>query len=145
MVAWKTEMNTTDEPIVLIASQDADSASTWEKLFLQKGCSVVREVSPRHTLQSTLLLSPSLIILNLDLPHAERLELCRRLRSATNGTILVVTSIKDEQEIYEYYLAGVDEHLATPLNPMFLLIKSMAWLVKQDWADLQIQSGRVYR
>jgi DNA-binding response OmpR family regulator len=145
MVAWKTEMNTTDERIVLIASQDADSAAIWERLFLQKGCSVVSEVSPRHALQSTMLVSPSLIILNLDLPHAERLELCRKLRSATHGTILAVTSTKDEQEIYEYYLAGIDEHLTTPVNPMFLLIKSMAWLVKQDWSDLQVQSGRAYK
>lgn len=138
-------MNTTEERIVLIASQDADSASIWEKLFLQKGCTVVREVSPRHALQSTKLVSPSLIILNLDLPHAERIELCHQLRLATTGTLLVLSSAKDEQEVYEYYLVGVDEHLTTPVNPMALLIKSMAWLVKQDWSDLRVQPGRVYK
>jgi hypothetical protein len=68
------------------------------------------------------------------------------LRSATQGIILVLTPIRNEQEIYQYYLAGVDEHLASPINPMALLIKSMAWLVKQDWLDLQqVQSGQVYK
>jgi len=139
-------MNPTDEWVVLIASQDAESASVWEKLFLQKGCCVVCEVSPRHALQSARLVCPALIILDLDLPHPERLDLCRQLRSVTQGIILVMTSIKDEQEIYEYYVAGADEHLVTPVNPMALLIKSLAWLVKQDWLELQqVQSSQVYK
>ena len=145
MVAWKSEMDTSNERIVLIVSQDADSASMWERLFLQKGCCVVREVSPRHALQSAQLISPSLIILNMDVPHAERVNLCRTLRSVTNGILLVLSSTQNETEIYEYYRAGVNEHLATPLNPMALLVKSMAWLVKQDWLDLEIQPNLIYR
>jgi len=145
MTIWKPRVDTAGRWVVLIASQDAESVSVWEKSFVRKGCCVICEVSPHQTLQSTRLISPALIILDLDLPHPELLDLCRQLRSASRGTILLMTAITDEQKIYQYYLAGVDEHLAVPVNPMALLIKSIAWLVKQDWLDVQQASSSLDR
>ena len=77
------------------------------------------------------MLAPELIILNLNLPQAEQINLCRELRFTTNGTLLLLAPKEGKQEISDYYHAGVNEHLPTPINPMTLLIKSMAWLVRQ--------------
>jgi DNA-binding response OmpR family regulator len=129
---------------VLIISDANATIPTREALFQEKNCIVISETSPRDALKTAQLYSPSLIILDLNLPHPERLSLCRELRQGTTAKLLVLSPEKDEQKIYEYFLAGVHEHLTTPLAPIMLVIKSMAWLVRQDWLDTPLESSRIY-
>jgi CheY-like chemotaxis protein len=144
MNAWKAEANSNMVQTVLIISQDAEMIAVWEMLFQQKNCYVVIETSPHSARQTAQLLSPSLIVLELDLPYSERLGLCKELRSTTHGTLLLLAPKGSEQEILNYYNAGVNEHLTTPISPMALLIKSMAWLVRQEWNIPRAQSSQVY-
>lgn len=132
MVAWKSNTHMNNSFYVLIISKDREMVSVWESLFQQKKCFVVHETSPQSALQSAQFLCPSLIVLDLELPRSAMLELCRKLRATTNGTLLLLTPTTDNQNIFEYFHAGVDEHIATPISPMALLIKSMAWLLKQE-------------
>ena len=129
---------------VLIISDDAATLSSREALFQEKNCAVISATLPREAVKMAQLFSPSLIILDLDLPHPERLSLCRELRASSPGKLLVLSPEKDEQKIYEYFLAGVHEHLTTPLAPIMLVIKSMAWMVRQDWLDTSMESSRIY-
>jgi CheY-like chemotaxis protein len=118
---------------VLIISRDEEMIAVWETLYQQKNCLVMSESSGWDALQSARLLSPALIVLDLDLPKQERIRLCQKLRSTTSGTLVLLAPREQDGEIFdEYYHAGVDEHLVTPISPMALLIKSMAWLVRQD-------------
>lgn len=134
MIAWKTSINVMDINTILIISQDQKTSAVWELLFRQKNCLVVNEEVPQDAVQTCRLLSPSLIILDLELSLHDRIELCRSLRSTTSGALLLLTPSDSMQNIFEYYHAGVDEHIATPISPMALLVKSMAWLVKQESA-----------
>ena len=92
------------------------------------------EATPQAALQSAKLVSPSLIVVDLDLPQSARLELCSELRTTTKGTLLLLAPSNENQNIFEYIRAGVDEHIPTPISPMALLVKSMAWLARQEWA-----------
>ncbi|MBC7877968.1 MAG: hypothetical protein H7Y59_12435 [Anaerolineales bacterium] len=132
MIAWKTETNYNDMQTVLIISRDSEMVTVWENLFQQKNCHVISEALPDNALQTSNLLSPTLIILNLNLPQLEQIGLCKELRSTTKGTLLLLTPKEDEQEIFDYHYAGVDEHLPTSISPMALLIKSMAWLARHQ-------------
>ena len=145
MVAWKTETNFNNEiQTALIISQDAEMVSVWEALFQQKNCNVVSESSPREAVQTARLLVPSLIVLDLHLPHQELLALCHEIRTTTRGTILLLAPWRNEKEVFDYHKAGVDEHLATPISPMGLLIKSMAWLARQEWIVPPDQPAQIY-
>ncbi|MFN8411245.1 MAG: response regulator [Anaerolineales bacterium] len=135
MVAWKSNAQIKDVYSVLIITKDKEMASVWETLFQQKDCYVLHETSPKEALQSAQLLCPSLIVLDLDLPQSAMLDLCKKLRATTNGTLLLLAPVNGQHNIFEYMHAGVDEHIPTPISPMALLIKSMAWLVKQEWAS----------
>jgi len=119
---------------VLIISKDTEMISVWEALFQQNNCYVVNEKSPQRPLQPAALISPSLIVLDIDLPQDARLELCRKLRATTTGTLLLLAPANDSEHLFEYIDAGVNEHISTPISPMALLVKSMAWLVRQQWA-----------
>jgi DNA-binding response OmpR family regulator len=121
---------------VLIISKDTEMISVWETLFQQKNCYVVNETTPQTALQAAALISPSLIVLDIDLPRASRVDLCRKLRATTSGTLLLLAPSNDSQHLFEYMDAGVNEHISTPISPMALLVKSMAWLVRQQWATV---------
>jgi len=129
---------------LLIISNDDEMISVWETLFEQKNCRVISETSARTGLQTARLIVPTLIVLNLDIPESEKLELCRELRATTNGTLLLMASKNNVREFSNYQYAGVDEFISTPISPMAFFIKAMAWLVKQDWLIPQTQSARAY-
>jgi DNA-binding response OmpR family regulator len=132
MAAW--QLDTSDLHTVLIISKDAEMISVWTTLFQQKNCYVLNESTPQAALQSAKLVSPSLIILELDLPQPARLKLCQQLRATTNGTLLLLAPSNRSEYLFKYTDAGVNEHIATPISPMALLVKSMAWLVRQEYA-----------
>lgn len=144
MVAWRTTSNSNEMNIVLIVSQDLGMASVWKSLFEQKSCRVIIETTPRTALQTARLLAPALIILELHLPKTERLALCKGLRAATNGSLLVFAPREANSEIASYHFAGVDEVLPASISPMALLVKSMAWLVRQEWHIPQYQQEQAY-
>jgi DNA-binding response OmpR family regulator len=132
MSAWKTQASADEIRTVLIVSQDSKMVAAWDLIFKQRGCYVIHEQSPRHALQSARLLSPALVIVDLDLTQSERLSLCKELRSTTRGTLLLLTYKTNEDEISEYYRAGVDERLSPTISPTVLLSKSLAWLAQQE-------------
>lgn len=143
MVAWKSDTSFNETNTVLIISQDSELVGVWEALFEQKNCLVASETSAENALQAAHLLSPTLIILNLPQSRLERINLCRELRGTTNGTILLLAPKSNMTEISEYLRAGADEFLSTPISPMALLIKSMAWLVRQEWTTFDTESSQL--
>ncbi len=143
MVAWKSNTNFNETNTVLIISQDSEMVAVWETLFKQKNCRVVSETSVENAMQTARLLSPTLIVLDLPLPRLERVKFCRELRETTNGTILLLAPKGDITEISEYLHAGADEFLSTPISPMALMIKSMAWLVRQEWTTFSKESSQL--
>lgn len=118
---------------VLIISQDAELQRVWMLLFEQRNCRVLSETSAHDGLVTSRLIAPSLIILDLDLPHEQRLKLCQDLRATTNGTLLLIDSGYKSIDTLAYHHAGVDETIAEGISPMALLVKSLAWLARHDW------------
>lgn len=127
---------------ILIISQDADMIRVWKMLFEQRNCQVTSEMSAQNGLATSRLISPTLIILDLDMPDEERLRLCRNLRATTNGTLLLLNSNYKNIDVLEYHRAGVDETVAGTISPMALLVKSLAWLARQDWIVPRRQSSQ---
>jgi DNA-binding response OmpR family regulator len=132
MTGW--QFDTSDLHTVLLISKDRGMISVWETLFQQKNCYVLNENTPQAALQSARLTAPSLIILDLDLPQSERLDLCHKLRATTAGALLLLGPSNHNQNFFEYSHAGVNEYISTPISPMTLFVKSMAWLVRQEYA-----------
>lgn len=135
MVAYGTNRNIDDLQTVLIISRDVELVSLWETFFEQKNYRVVSEATAMRGLQSAQMLTPALILLNFDgsLPFEEQLEICQNVRLTTDGTLILLAPERDKLEIAEYYRAGVDEFISTPVSPMALVIKCVTWLARQDW------------
>ncbi len=71
---------------------------------------------------------PALVILDLMLPGADGLEVCRRLRQSSRVPILMLTARGDETDRIVGLEMGADDYLPKPFNPRELLARIRAVL-----------------
>jgi DNA-binding response OmpR family regulator len=126
MVTWKTDVETAY--IVLIVSDQPDTAASWNTLFTQRNCIVLVESEVSDAIQSARLIDPSLVVIDVQLPKAERAALLKQMRTTCRGHILMLISANTVDEIIEANRLGADECLVKPVNPAVLIVKAMAWL-----------------
>ncbi|HCB02380.1 MAG TPA: hypothetical protein DEP19_08365 [Anaerolineae bacterium] len=132
MVAWNSS-GANKMQNILVISKDEEMLNVWTTFFREKNYQVICEKNPNEGLQTSRLLTPALIIIDLDLSQSEYLEFCRQIRSTTNGSILVLASKNNESDISNYYQVGADELITKPVNPMAVLIKAITRLARQEW------------
>ena len=128
MVAWKTEVDTLPLHTVLIVSDQLHLVAVWEILFSQRNCIVLSESTIPNALQSARLVSPSLMLVDMQTTEDERAGLIEGLRKSSHGPILMLISADTVQEVVDANQAGADECLVKPVNPAVLIVKAMAWL-----------------
>jgi DNA-binding response OmpR family regulator len=126
MVTWKTDVETAY--IVLIISDQPETAASWNTLFTQRNCIVLVESEVSDAIQSARLIDPSLVIIDVQLPNTERAALLTQLRAICHGHILMLISANTVDEILEANRLGADECLVKPVNSAVLIVKAMAWL-----------------
>ena len=128
MVTWKTDVDTIPLHTVLIVANQPENIAIWDALFSQRNCLVLSESNIPDALQSARLLSPSLMLIDIEAPKSERISLIEGLRSASRGPILMLITANTVDEIVEANQEGADECLVKPVNPAVLVVKAMAWL-----------------
>ena len=128
MVAWKKDPDTLPLHTVLIVSDQLHTVAVWETLFSQRNCIVLSESNVRDALQSARLISPSLMIVDMQVSKSERASLLNGLRNASRGPILLLVSADTAQLALEANETVADEYLMKPVNPAVLVVKAMAWL-----------------
>lgn len=73
---------------------------------------------------------PDLILLDVQMPHLDGLEVCRRLRadpSLAGTRIVMLTAAGQEADRARGLAAGADEYLTKPFSPLalFTLVRSL--------------------
>jgi two-component system, OmpR family, response regulator AdeR len=126
MVTWKTDVETAY--IVMIVSDQPETAASWNPLFTQRNCIVLVESEASDAVQSARLIDPSLIVIDVQLPKEKRAALLRDLRATCRGHILMLIAANTVDEILEANRLGADECLVKPVNSAVLIVKAMAWL-----------------
>ncbi len=61
-------------------------------------------------------LEPDLVLLDLNLPDLDGLEVCRRLRALTGAYLIMVTARTGEQDLAEGFAAGADDYVTKPFS-----------------------------
>lgn len=128
MVAWKTDGDTLPLHTVLIVSDQLHTVAVWETLFSQRNFIVLSEINVHDALQSARLISPSLMLVDMQISRSERAILLKGLRESSRGPILLLVSADTAQLALESNETVADEYLLKPVNPAVLVVKAMAWL-----------------
>lgn len=137
MVTWKTNVDTAHT--VLIVSDQPTDIATWTALFSQRNCIVLAEFKTSDALQSAKLISPSLVLVDLEVSEEQRTSLLKGLRSVCHAPILMLITANTVDEILQANRAGADECFVKPVNPSVLVLKAMAWLGHGHRSEKQTQ------
>lgn len=139
-------IETTQITKVFVVCDRSDTAPVWGYILRQRGLTVILEPSLEKAVDRWTTENPDLVVIDVDVPHADRLELYERFRAVSVAPILLFLPVYHETEILEAYAAGVDEVVVKPISPAIFLAKIQAWM-RRSWtvptAELsQVKAGR---
>lgn len=133
---------------IVIVEDDIFLRDELQNILEKEGYSVECISSFDTALEDVILASPSLIILDLNLPKLSGFDICRALKARGIGPILVLTSrnqLRDELHALEL---GADDYLTKPCHPKRLIarIEKLIYLyanmrVLLDAGDFQLDEN----
>lgn len=125
--------NRTPLRVYVVCDQTA-TAPIWGYLIREKGLVAILETVVARAMDHALEDIPDLIVIDINAPHMQRIDLCKRYRALTSSPILLFLPASNESEILEAYQAGVDECVVKPVSPAIFLAKILAW-AKRSWSQ----------
>ena len=115
-------------PKVLVVSNQQTTGPLWVFSLQQRQLNVMLEADPTRTFQRCELEAPDLIILDINFPEADTLELIRSLRAEMLTPILLLAPVRSEEYVLATYKAGVDDCILKPVSPSLFQAKVHVWL-----------------
>lgn len=114
---------------ILIVDDDVGFARLLEIEMRRSGYDVCVALTPAEALAQFAAAAPDLVMLDVELPEINGLEVCRRIRACSNVPILLMTGhAVSEVEIVRGLNLGADEYLCKPLRPLELKARIRALL-----------------
>ena len=113
---------TTPQTILIV--EDETSIASFVALYLKNAGYVVKAVGTGGAaLNAIAAEQPALIILDLNLPDMDGLEICRRVRKSSDVPILMLTARDEDVDKIIGLEVGADDYLTKPFNPRELVAR----------------------
>ena len=131
---------------ILIVEDDLRLAELTRDYLHGNGLDVAIEGDGARAVQRILAEQPDLVVLDLMLPGEDGLSICRKLRPAYTGAILMLTARTDDLDQVLGLELGADDYVCKPVRPRVLLARIRALLRRseQQGASLDV-SGELQR
>ncbi|MBU1189784.1 MAG: response regulator transcription factor [Gammaproteobacteria bacterium] len=111
---------------ILLVDDDADLRALIHFALSRDGLLVVEANNVAAGLRKFDKERPDLVILDINLPDGDGLQLCQQLRSKTNVPILMLTVRNSEDDLVQALELGADDFLSKPFSPRTLLARVKA-------------------
>jgi len=127
----------TDKAHLLIVEDDDQLAELLLEYLGQQGFELSRMASGDGAAEEILEKQPDLVILDLMLPGANGLDVCRQVRDTYQGAILMLTASQSEADHVAGLELGADDFVNKPIEPRVLLarIRSQLRRLSGGWAS----------
>lgn len=119
-------------PRVLIVEDDDRLASLTQEYLSANGLAVSIVGDGVTAIQRIRDENPDLVVLDLMLPGADGLAVCREVRAAYRNPILMLTARTDDMDQVLGLELGADDYVAKPVKPRVLLARIRALLRRAD-------------
>jgi two-component system response regulator RstA len=113
---------------LLLVEDDARTAALVREYLETQGFHVDHEPDGARAAQRIVAERPDLVILDLMLPGKDGLTVCREVRPAFPGPILMITARGDEVDQVVGLELGADDYVAKPVGPRLLVARIRALL-----------------
>jgi DNA-binding response OmpR family regulator len=108
----------------ILIVEDEQNIASFVKLYLEKaGYAVERVGTGRDAIARVQAFAPALVLLDLNLPDIDGLEVCRRIRATSDMPILMLTARDDDVDKIVGLEVGADDYVTKPFNPRELVAR----------------------
>ncbi len=133
-------MTTSAEQTVLIV-EDEQSIVSFVSMYLQKAGFGVRAVATANgAVNAVAANTPSLVILDLNLPDGDGIDVCRRIRATSDVPILMLTARDEDVDKIIGLEIGADDYMTKPFNPRELVARVKS-VLRRAAPDRRIDPG----
>lgn len=111
------------QPTILVVEDETAIASFVAAYLRNAGYGVRTAASAQAALAELLRETPALVILDLNLPDGDGVELCRRIRKSSDVPILMLTARDEDVDKIIGLEVGADDYMTKPFNPRELVAR----------------------
>lgn len=120
-------------PDTILVVDDEERIINLAQMYLeQAGYRVDSATDGQQALNKILPNPPALVVLDLMLPELDGWEVCRRVRSASDVPIIMLTARSDDIDKIVGLELGADDYLTKPFNPRELVARIKAILRRSE-------------
>ena len=132
-------METGKSQTVLVVEDEASIASFVSLYLKNAGYSVRTAATGTEALSQVMANAPNLIVLDLNLPDIDGIEVCRRIRKTADLPIIMLTARDEDVDKIIGLEVGADDYLTKPFNPRELVarVKSVLRRATPDRKELE--------
>jgi two-component system alkaline phosphatase synthesis response regulator PhoP len=128
----------------ILVVEDESSIASFVSLYLKNaGYSVRTAATGAEGLSQAATGDASLIILDLMLPDIDGIEVCRRIRKASDVPILMLTARDEDVDKIIGLEVGADDYLTKPFNPRELVARVKSILRRATPERRQVESAQL--
>jgi DNA-binding response OmpR family regulator len=111
-------------PTTILVVEDETSIASFVAAYLRNAGYGVKTAATAQTALIQLAAdSPGLVILDLNLPDGDGVELCRRIRKTSDVPILMLTARDEDIDKIIGLEVGADDYMTKPFNPRELVAR----------------------
>jgi DNA-binding response OmpR family regulator len=111
-------------PASILVIEDETSIASFIAAYLRNaGYTVKTAASAQNALITLAGETPALVILDLNLPDGDGVELCRRIRKTSDVPILMLTARDEDIDKIIGLEVGADDYMTKPFNPRELVAR----------------------
>ena len=120
-------INTVQKRILII--EDDKSVLQLIRMYLvNDGFTVIDSYDGSDGLNKTLTETPDLVLLDLNLPKMDGIQVCQKIRASSDLPIIMVTARVDELDKLDGLEKGADDYMTKPFSPRELVARVKAVL-----------------
>lgn len=120
---------------ILVADGDADLRALIGFTLMQAGYDISTAADCESTLQVFQRDSPDLLILDINMPEPNGLQVCREVRARSPVPIMMLTVRDMEEDLVEAFDSGADDYVRKPFSPRALLARVRALIRRSQPLD----------
>lgn len=121
-------------PRILIVEDDERLADLTQEYLVKNGLEVAVETDGGRAIKRILAEKPDLVVLDVMLPTADGLTVCREVKPEFSNPILMLTARTDDMDQVLGLEMGADDYVAKPVQPRVLLARIRALLRRAETA-----------
>jgi DNA-binding response OmpR family regulator len=113
---------------ILVVDDDFHARRLIERSFSKAGAEVHTAANGREGLRQFYAQRPDLVILDVMMPEIDGYETCRQIRTLSDVPVIMLTALKDDDQIIHGLECGADDFVTKPISGEVLLARVRAIL-----------------